>query len=253
MDRMSEELRMCSRDGPFRGESCPVCHSRGKLLMRADEVEGVGRVLAGMLRHSPENFGIRLNDHGWVKIYAVVPVIRGQRRGYWWLTPTHLEALVKTDPKGRYQINRHGEIRAAYGHTIPVKLDDLPTDNIPDNLYYQTTREEIELIKETGISPSDKTWVHLSLTPRQAYVSGLFHIDSPAILEIPTAPLIESGRQVYRATNEVFLVQEIPPEFIGRPILEVFEPTEEEQQEIKSVRERLERRIKKNEEENSGL
>ncbi|HLH86117.1 MAG TPA: RNA 2'-phosphotransferase [Thermoplasmataceae archaeon] len=253
MDKIVDELRICGKDGPFRGDSCPVCGNRGKLLMRPDEVEGVGRVLAGMLRHFPENYGVRLNDHGWVKIYAVVPVIRGQRRGYWWLTPSHIEALVKTDPKGRYQINKYGEIRAAYGHTIPVNMDDLPTDDIPENLYYQTTREEMELIRETGISPSDKTWIHLSLTPRQAYVSGLFHIDSPAVLEIPTEPLINSGRQIYRATKDVFLVQEIPPEYIGKSILDTYEPTEEEQEEIRSVRERLERRSKRREEEGSSL
>ena len=239
------ELKSCMRDGPFRGSECPECGDRGKLLMRENEIEGVGRILAGMLRHFPENYGVRLDDHGWIKIFTIIPVIRTQKRNFWWLTPFHVEALVVTDPKGRYQINKDKEIRASYGHTIPVNMDDLPTDGVPDSLYYQTTEEELEFIRETGISPSDKSWIHLSLTARQAYVSGLFHIDSPAVVEIDVRGLIDSGRPVYRATDEVFVVNEIPPEFVKDKIEEKFELTEEEDMDIKSVRERTERRIKR--------
>ncbi len=239
------ELKSCLKDGPFRGFECPKCGDRGKLLMRENEIEGVGRILAGMLRHFPENYGVRLDDHGWIKIYNIIPVIRAQKRNFWWLTPFHVEALVVTDPKGRYQINKDKEIRASYGHTIPVKMDDLPTDGVPGDLYYQTTDEELEFIRETGISPSDKSWIHLSLTARQAYVSGLFHIDSPAVVEIDVMGLIDSGRPVYRATDDVFLVNEIPPEFVKDKIEEKFELTEEEEMDIKSVRERAERRIKR--------
>ncbi len=239
---MGEELRVCQRDGPFRGSQCPVCGARGKVLMHENEVEGVGRILAGMLRHFPENYGIRLNDHGWVKIYTIIPVIRAQKRNFWWLTPFHVEALVETDPKGRYQINDRGEIRAAYGHTIPINVDDMPTD-VPAKLYYQTTDEELEFIRETGISPSDKSWIHLSLTARQAFVSGLFHIDSPAVVDIDAAALEEAGYPVYRATEDVFLVGEIPPQFVGGKISETFELTPEEKEEIAQVRERMERRM----------
>jgi putative RNA 2'-phosphotransferase len=238
----NEEVRNCQNDGPFRGEECPKCGSRGRLLMKGGEIESVGRILAGMLRHFPENYGVRLNDHGWLKIYTIVPVIRAQKKSMWWLTPFHIEALVRTDPKERYQINESGEIRATYGHTIPVNLDDLPHDGIPDLLYYQTTDEELEFIRETGISPSDKSWVHLSLKPRQAYISGLFHIDSPAIVPIDTVRLIESGRNIYRATSDVFLVDFIPPDFILEKISETFEPDEEERAEISQVRQRQERR-----------
>ena len=239
---MIEELRNCQKDGPFRGEECSVCGSRGRLLMKGGEIEGVGRILAGMLRHFPENYGVRMDDHGWVKIYSVATVIRAQKKSFWWLTPFHIEALVRTDPKERYQINDKEEIRATYGHTIPVNLDDLPADDIPEVLYYQTTDEELEFIRETGISPSDKSWVHLSLTPRQAYISGLFHIEAPAVVPVDTKSMIKSGINVYRATSDVFLVDNIPPEFVGEKIAETFEPTPEEAKELSHVRERQERK-----------
>lgn len=240
---MANELRTCSSHGAFRGPECPACGNRGKLLMRESELEGVGRILAGMLRHFPDNYGVRLDDHGWIKIYNIIPVIRAQRRHFWWLTPFHIEALVRTDPKHRYQINDREEVRAAYGHTIPVNMDDQPTEGVPDKLYYQTTEEEMEFIRETGISPSDKSWIHLSLTPRQAYVSGMFHIDSPTVVEVDVVGLRDKGIEVYMATDEVFLVSEIPPEFVGEKITETFELTPEEAKEVKWVRTKMERKL----------
>ena len=242
---MRSGLKSCKIDGPFRGETCPVCDSPGRMLMNYREIEGIGRILAGMLRHFPENYGVRLDEHGWVKIYMIVPAIRGQKRQFGWLTPYHIEALALTDPKSRYQVSENHEIRAAYGHTIPVEMDDLPTVDIPSRLYYQTTDEELEFIKEIGISPSDKTWVHLSLTYRQAYVAGLYHVDTPTIVEVDSDGLIESGRQVYQATEDVFVVKEIPPEFISVAETEEVELTEEEKNDIEHVKERRERKMKR--------
>ncbi len=239
---MSENLKECYTDGPFRGDKCPVCGLPSKLLMNGKEVDALSRILAGMLRHFPERYGIRLNDHGWVRIGIIIPVIKVQGRYFNWLTQKHIEALVKTDPKERYEINENGEIRARYGHTIPVNLDDMPTDGIPEKLYYQTTAEEFDFIKETGISPSDKTWIHLSKTYRQAYISGLFHVDDPLVVEINTAEVIESGMPIYRATDDIFVVARIPPEFVRESPVEEVTPTEEEKIEIDRVKQKRERK-----------
>ena len=235
-------LRECREHGAFRGEECPECGNQGKLLMDQREIDSLGKILAGMLRHFPERYGIRLDDHGWAKVFSIVPAIKAEKRHFGWLTPHHIEAFAQTEPKGRYQWDRNSSIRATYGHTIPVNMDDLPTDDIPDKLFYQTTPDEIEFIKETGIGPSDKTWVHLSKTYRQAYVSGLFHVDNPLVVEIDVNRMLESGRKVYRATPEIFLVKEVPPEFFSVAGTEEVEPTETEKEEIERVKEKRARR-----------
>lgn len=237
----------CQEHGPYRGDKCPECGEIGKRLMNELEIEGLSRILAGMLRHFPENYGIRLNEHGWIKVYTLVPAIRMERKNFMWLTPYHLEAMIKTDSKERYAINEQHEIRATYGHTIPVELDDLPADDIPEKLYYQTTDEEYDFIKETGINPSDKTWIHLSKTYRQAYVSGLFHIDSPAVLEVDTTKLMESGHPVYRATSDIYLTKDIPPEFVSVAPGEDVVLTDEESVEIQEVKQRRERKLRRSE------
>lgn len=244
---MGKDLRECFDHGVFRGDECPQCGERGKRLMNEYEIEGLGRILAGMLRHFPENYGVRLNDHGWVKIYSIVPAIRARRKSFGWLTARHIESMALTDPKERYQVSRDHEIRASYGHTIPIEMDDLPTDEIPDVVYYQTTEEELEFIKETGISPSDKSWIHLSRTFRQAYVSGLYHVDEPTILGIDVKKLTESGIPVYRATDDVYLVREIPSEFFVDTPVEDISLTEEEKKDMERVRERREKKLRRNE------
>lgn len=244
---MGYELRECREHGPFRGDSCPLCGSSGKILMNEREVDSVSRMLAGMLRHSPERYGLRLDEHGWARIYSIVPAIRAERRGYGWLTPHHIEALVSTDEKKRYALDGRGYIRANYGHTIPVELDDLPSDDIPDTLYYQTSAEEFEIIREAGISPSDKTWVHLSKTYRQAYVSGLFHIDDPKVVSVD-AKALRSVNPVYRANDDIYVVMEVPAQFVKEVPDEPVTLTEEEKHEIERVKERRERRANRSEE-----
>ncbi len=236
------ELKECYTHGVFRGPRCPECGNVSKLLMEDREIDSLGKVLAGMLRHFPERYGVRLDEHGWIGIQEIVNPIRIQRRHFEWLTPHHIEAMAKTDQKQRYQVNEHREIRARYGHTIPVNMDDLPTEGIPDKLYYQTTPEEKEFIMEAGISPSDKTWIHLSKTYRQAYISGLFHVDEPEVIEINVPALVESGMPVYMATDEIFLVSLVPEEFIRLAEREDVTVTPEEQEEIERVKENRERR-----------
>ncbi len=238
-----EELRICESHGPFRGEGCPECHEKGKGLLFSDEIEAIGRILAGMLRHFPENYGVRLNSHGFARIYSVVPAIRAERPRFRWIRAEHIAALGMTDPRGRYEVIDEEEIRATYGHTIEVNLSDLPTDNLPEIVYYQTTPEELELLKETGISPADKTYIHLSSTYRKAYVSGKFHVDDPLIIGIKASELMESGIPVYRASHEVYLTKEIPPSFMVDIEMEPVELTEEENEELERFRRRRERRI----------
>ncbi|EQD32876.1 RNA 2'-phosphotransferase-like protein [mine drainage metagenome] len=239
-----QDLRSCREDGAFRGEICPMCGDEGRGLMHPDEIEGISRILAGMLRHFPENYGVRMDPHGWVKIYTIVPAIRTQKRRYGWITPFHIIALATTDHRQRYQVNEKDEIRATYGHTITVDLSDLPDEDIPEIVYYQSTPEEYEFIMETGISPSDKTYVHLSSTYRKAYVSGLFHVDNPLILDVDTAKYVESGGRIMKASHEVYLSKQIPPEFLKKSDAEEIKLTSDEESDIKRVKQKRESRLK---------
>jgi putative RNA 2'-phosphotransferase len=124
----------------------------------------------------------------------------------------HLEALISTDPKGRYEISG-GKVRATYGHTIDLDLD-LDNEGIPDALFYPASEEESEILMESGIFPTDRSMVHLSLTYRDAFRAGSVRMEDPVILVIDTGLCIELGSDIGRAASTVFLCKSVPPDAI---------------------------------------
>ena len=81
-------LRMCRDHGYFRGEECPICGDEGKFLMSSYELESLGRIMAGILRHFPEKFGLHMDEEGFVDIYKLVSSIKRKRGDRMrWLRP----------------------------------------------------------------------------------------------------------------------------------------------------------------------
>jgi putative RNA 2'-phosphotransferase len=205
-------LRECGEHGYYRGEACPICGEPGKFLMNEQELEQLGRTLAGVLRHFPERFGLDMDEQGFVNIRDFINALRDGNRRYHWLRPHHIIAIIETDPKGRYQIS-NDLMRATYGHSLELDLK-LPTENIPDHLYYPATPEEADIILETGLRPSDRKMVHLSKTYQDALNAGKVRVESPIILEIDAVGAIGAGNVISQAGRTVFLAHEIPPEFL---------------------------------------
>ncbi len=149
--------------------------------------------MAGALRHFPEKFDLQMDEQGFVPMRDFIYSLKKYNQRYHWIRPHHIIALIETDPKGRYQCS-NDLIRATYGHSIDLDLR-LPTDNIPDELYYPTTPEESDIILETGLKPSDRKLVHLSKTYNDAVTAGKVRTETPIILAVDAKGAIESGMQ----------------------------------------------------------
>ena len=199
-------IRECEEHGYFRNEHCPYCGEEGKFIMSDFEVEKIGRTLAGILRHG--KYSLKMDSQGFVSTRDVLDKIKD-------LNPRmirHLEALVDTDPKGRYSISA-GKIRATYGHTIKLDIR-LDCENIPEELFYPTNEEEVEGLLENGIVPGDRSMVHLSRTFQDAIRAGLVHTEDPIILGIDTDICMDMGSDIGRAARTVYLCKNVPPEAI---------------------------------------
>lgn len=182
--------------------------------MNEQELEQIGRTMAGVLRHFPEKFGLEMDDQGFINLREFVNALKNQSKRYHWLRPHHIIAIIETDPKGRYQIS-NDMIRATYGHSIELNLR-LPTENIPDSLYYPTTPEEADILLETGLKPSDRKMVHLSKTYNDALSAGKVRTGEPIILEIDAKRAIDEGIVIGQAGRTVFLAPEIPSECLKK-------------------------------------
>lgn len=206
-------LKECKEHKYFRGEACPVCGSAGKFLMNDNELDHVGRIMAGVLRHFPEKFGLEMDEKGWVGLDKFIGAIQARRRELHWIRQHHIRAIIETDDKGRYQCENDA-LRATYGHTLNVLLD-LPTDNTPPELFYPTTPEEVEIILETGLKPVDRKKVHLSRTYENAFDAGAHRAKNPVIIKIDAGQATKDGITIMQAGKTVFLAAEIPAKYLS--------------------------------------
>ena len=106
-------------------------------------------------------------------------------------------------------------IRATYGHSIEIELD-LPTDEIPEALYWPCEPGEADAIVQLGITSGTRNHIHLSKTIVNALEAGHVRIDRPAIIEVDTVRATADGHTIYRAGKTVFLTDEVPPEYLYR-------------------------------------
>lgn len=207
-------LKECPQHGYFRQENCPVCAQPGRFLMNDRELDHLGRVMTGVLRHFPEKYGLTMDSHGWIDLPALVKAIASQHRGYHWLRVHHLVAIAESDAKGRYEV-RDDRIRATYGHTVEVDLD-LPTENIPDELFFPVTPEEAAIVLEVGLKPTDRRKVHLSRTADDARAAGAVRTPEPVILSIDARSARRDGIVIMQAGKTVFLADQVPAGFLRR-------------------------------------
>jgi len=207
-------LGKCDEHGYYRGETCPVCGKKGKFLMDDRELNALSRIMAGALRHFPEKLGLMMDGKGWVDIASFIEALGTSRSGFDWLRNYHIEALVATDERGRYQIDG-GMIRAKYGHTVDVNLDDLPLADI-EELYYPVTEEEIDMILEGGLHPTDRKKVHLSSSIEKAIEAGRVRTDEPLILRIDGKKAMKDGVKIYHAGKDVYVADSIDAKYISK-------------------------------------
>ena len=101
-------LRECQEHGYFRDQECPICGGEGKFIMDKAELDHIGRTLAGVLRHFPDKFRLKMDGRGWVNVQDFVRSMQKREKHLYWLRPYHVFAIIETDPKGIYtQIIQH--------------------------------------------------------------------------------------------------------------------------------------------------
>ena len=200
-------IRDCKSHGFFDGHNCPACNEEGKFIMSDRERDILGRRMAGILRHFPEKFDLDMDLNGWVDIREMVEALRDRDRRMHWLRPHHIRAVSETCTKGRYDV-RGDMVRATYAHTVEIELD-LPTDDIPELLYFPCSAEESIVLIEHGIKPGDRKHVHLSKTITAAANAGYIHNNRPRIVEVDCIQMEANGDTIYHAGTTVYLTEEV--------------------------------------------
>ncbi|WP_297066593.1 RNA 2'-phosphotransferase [Thermococcus sp.] len=169
----------------------------------------VSRLMAYILRHSPEEFGLEPDSEGFVPLEELVKALKSI---YPDVTKEFVREIVEKDPKGRYEI-RNGKIRARYGHSFPVSLNH-KEDLDSRILYHGTPRRNLPSILREGLKPMKRQFVHLTTSKSEAIETGRRHGRDVVLLIIDADCLRRKGLKIYRAGKNVRIVDRVPPECI---------------------------------------
>ncbi len=210
-------IKRCPEHGFFRGERC-VCGNAGQIVLEEERSEKLGRLVAGALRHFPDDLGLDMNSRGWVDLDDLTEAI-GTR--YRWANKRMVIALVQSDPKERYEI-REGKIRAKYGHSVDVALD-YPKNDLAA-LYYGANEEEADRILEVGLKSATQRYVHLSTTPEKAWYVGTFRTNSPRVIKVDAEAAQRAGVKMMTVSDQIVISENVPAEYLSSV---PFSPTKE--------------------------
>lgn len=171
----------------------------------------IGKYMAYILRHKPEEIGIELDPYGYANVEAF---IQGIQKKYDF-SMEQLKEIVSTDEKNRYAFNDDKtKIRANQGHSIQVDVE-LKEAIPPTVLYHGTGEKYVKSIESIGLIPKSRLYVHLSIDIDTAIMVGKRH-GKPVVYTIDTKQMIEDGYQFYVSINGVWLTKEVPFKFLEK-------------------------------------
>lgn len=170
----------------------------------------ISKYLSKHLRHQPERLGLSLAPGGWVEVDLL---LASCRKSNFPVTRAELDEVVAKNDKQRFSFDSTRTlIRANQGHSVDIDLKLFPTTP-PDVLYHGTGARSLQLILENGISKMGRHHVHLSIDITTALKVGRRH-GRAVVIQIDARAMLERGHLFYVSANGVWLVDNVPKEFL---------------------------------------
>ncbi|MBD3886535.1 RNA 2'-phosphotransferase [Phormidium tenue FACHB-886] len=171
----------------------------------------ISKYLSKHLRHTPERLGLTLASGGWVRVDELLSACVAHQ---FLITRAELEEVVIANDKQRFSFDEtKTRIRANQGHSVEVDLQ-LEPQIPPDILYHGTGEQSVPVILQSGLLKMSRHHVHLSKDMETARKVGMRH-GRPVILRIDAAIMQQAGFTFYCSDNGVWLVEEVPPQYLA--------------------------------------
>lgn len=171
----------------------------------------ISKFLSYILRHQPEAIGLFLDKEGWAVINDLI--LLSIKKGYT-LDNNLIRNIVNSSDKKRFTISEDGlRIRASQGHSTQHVNIDYKEKVPPCLLYHGTATRFIPTIREQGLLPLSRQYVHLSSDKDTAIQVGQRY-GKPVLLKIKALNMYEQNFKFYQAENNVWLTEQVPYQFI---------------------------------------
>lgn len=169
------------------------------------------KFLSLILRHQPEIINIQLTYDGWADIDELIEKSKTKNI---FLSHELIKEISDKSDKQRFKISDDRKrIRANQGHSIKVDVG-LKKQNPPEILFHGTATRFIESIKEHGLVPGSRQFVHLSKDEETAIKVGARH-GKAIVLTIESGKMHHNGFEFFLSENNVWLAKKIPREYIN--------------------------------------
>lgn len=179
--------------------------------MRIKEDMRVSKFISLVLRHKPEEIGLKLDEYGYIDISKLIKGIN--EKGYK-VTIEDIERIVMEDDKQRYSFNDDKtKIKANQGHSIAVNLE-LKSIEPPSVLYHGTATRFRDSICKEGIKKQNRQYVHLSKDIETATKVGKRHGEL-VIFKINSQQMYQDGFKFYLSENKVWLTNYVPIKYLN--------------------------------------
>jgi putative RNA 2'-phosphotransferase len=172
----------------------------------------LSRTISHAFRHEPWLYELELDDAGWAPVEALLAALRVEKPAWAGLSETDLERMIERSEKKRHELH-DGKIRALYGHSTAQKLLKKPA-RPPVRLFHGTSPESARRIREEGLKPMGRQYVHLSADAITAEQVGRRRAHEPVVLTIRSDEAYGAGTPFYQGNDLVWLADAITPEFI---------------------------------------
>ena len=179
--------------------------------MDAKRQKKISKNLSYWLRHKPEDIGIELSDGGWTDVKELLKKAEHKLM----FDFNELKYVVDNNAKKRFSLSEDMcEIRANQGHSVEV---DLGLEEVvpPQILFHGAPVGVIDVIMKEGLKKMKRHHVHLSPDEETAAMVG-GRRGKFEILQVESMKLRADGHKIYMSENGVYLVDEVPPEYIKR-------------------------------------
>ena len=177
-----------------------------------DKYVKASKTISYALRHNPTEFGLTLDAEGWVD-YNELIVALAKHMPPVYLTKDDIAAIIAGSDKKRFEI-LNGKIRATYGHSIAEKIKFEPSVP-PEILFHGTARRFVSSIKQEGLKPMNRQYVHLSSDLDTAVRVGKRHDSRPMIFEVQAGQMYRNGAVFYHSGNDgTWMCEAVNPKYI---------------------------------------
>ncbi|WIB65899.1 RNA 2'-phosphotransferase [Curtobacterium sp. MCBD17_040] len=177
----------------------------------------LSRAMSRALRHAPEEYGLELAADGSVPLRDLVRGLRAAGRPD--VTDADVRRVVAESDKQRYALDGN-RIRAQYGHSVPERIRK--REVLPDGpLWHATAPKLWPTIRDVGLLPMGRQYVHLINDPELALQAGRRKASWPLLLRIDTRRAVVDGVKFYEGHDQVTLADHVPGTFLA-----VVDPTE---------------------------